>query len=80
MFAPGPAKPRATMTFGVVAPLGPLGNPGGYEKPTGLEEGVRLVDAVVDDRDLHAVARGARQCPRTADAPMTAGPLFSDIV
>src|SRR5688500_5383231 len=31
---PGPAKPFATITFGVVPPL-PLGKPGGYERPVG---------------------------------------------
>src|SRR3970040_642099 len=39
LFAPGPAKPRATMTFGVVDPLGPLGEPGGYDRPVGSGNG-----------------------------------------
>jgi hypothetical protein len=38
LFAPGPAKPRATMTFGLVPP-GPFGNPGGNENPAGLRNG-----------------------------------------
>ena len=39
LFAPGPAKPRATITFGVVAPPGPFGKPGGYENPVGSRNG-----------------------------------------
>src|SRR5262245_17350426 len=39
LLAPGPAKPRATITFGVVEPEVPFGNPGGYEKPVGSRNG-----------------------------------------
>ena len=39
LFAPGPAKPRATITFGVVDPVGPFGKPGGYENPVGSRNG-----------------------------------------
>ena len=39
LFAPGPAKPRATITFGVVEPVVPFGKPGGYENPVGSRNG-----------------------------------------
>src|SRR6476620_2286836 len=39
LFAPGPAKPRATITLGEVPPLGPFGKPGGYENPVGSRNG-----------------------------------------
>ncbi len=38
-FAPGPANPRATITFGVVDPVCPFGNPGGNENPAGFRNG-----------------------------------------
>src|SRR6185436_13670424 len=34
----GAGKLRATMTFGVVFDASPLGNPGGYEYPSGLRK------------------------------------------
>jgi hypothetical protein len=37
---PGPGKARATITFGVVYFVWPLGNPAGYEKPAGLKKGL----------------------------------------
>ena len=55
----GPGNTRATITFGVVHFVEPRGKPGGYEKPARIEERVRLVDAVVDDGDLHPGAVGA---------------------
>ena len=39
LFAPGPAKPRATITFGVVDPVAPFGKPGGNENPFGSRNG-----------------------------------------
>src|SRR5687768_9084652 len=35
LLAPGPAKPRAAITLGVVEPEVPFGNPAGYENPVG---------------------------------------------
>ena len=58
---PGPAKPRATITFGVVAPGGSLREPGRIREPRRVEERVLLVDAVVDHRDLDAFAVRAGQ-------------------
>jgi hypothetical protein len=34
---PGPGKALATITFGVVKAVLPLGKPGGYAKPVGLK-------------------------------------------
>ena len=36
---PGPGNARATITFGDVHFLPPLGKPAGYEKPAGLKNG-----------------------------------------
>ena len=58
---PGPAKPFATITFGVVPPPGPFGKPAGYENPAGERNGVLAVDAVVDDGDLDPFALRTRQ-------------------
>ena len=60
LFAPGPAKPRATITFGVVEPVVPFGNPGDTRTRSGRGT-VLVVDAVVDDGDLDALALCARQ-------------------
>ena len=55
---------------------GPFGKPGRVREPGRREERVLVVDAVVDDRDLDALALGAGERRRTAGAPITAGPLF----
>jgi hypothetical protein len=79
LLAPGPAKPRATMTFGVVAPLGPLGKPGGYENPTGLRNGWFSSTPSSTTATL-IPSPEAPVSPANCDAPMTAGPRFMDIV
>ena len=56
LFAPGPAKPRAAITFGVVEPVMPFGKPGRVREAGRAEERVLVVDAVVDDRDLDPFA------------------------
>ena len=39
---PGPGNERATITFGVVYFVWPLGKPAGYEKPAGLKNGLPM--------------------------------------
>ena len=79
LFAPGPAKPRATMTFGVVDPPGPFGNPAGYERPVGARNGCSWstpssTTATLIPSPLAPVR------PENCFAPMTDGPRFIDRV
>ena len=67
LLAPGPAKPRATITFGVVEPGVPFGKPGGIREAGRVEELMLVVDAVVDDGHLDAVTARARQ-PRERES------------
>ena len=62
---PGAGNARATITFGVVHFVSPLREAGRVRVARRVEEGVRLVDAVVDDGDLHPLAV-ARRSPLRA--------------
>ena len=74
----GAGKARATITFGVVNCVSPLGKPGGYWKPARVEERVRLVDAVVDDADLDPFPARAGRGLRAASRRSRAGCSLSD--
>ena len=63
LFAPRPAKPRATITFGVVEPLVPFGNPGGYEKPVGSRNGCSWSTPSSTMATFTPVAARSRRCP-----------------
>ena len=63
----GGANARATITFALVNAVLPAREAGRHRQAGRVEEGVLLVDAVVDDADLHALAGGRRgRLPRAA--------------
>ena len=76
---PGPAKPLATITFGVVPPPGPFGKPGGYERPVGARNACSLSTPSSTTATL-TPSPFAPVSPANCGAPMTAGPRFrSDV-
>ena len=59
---PGPAKPRAAITFGDVPPPVPFGNPGGNEKPVGSRNGCSLSTPSSTTATFTPVAPRTRRC------------------
>ena len=66
-------KLRATITFGVVFVVSPFGNPGGYEKPFGLRNGLRQ-STPVSTTPILTPAPVSPVADSSASAWMTVGP------
>ena len=73
--------PCATITFGVVYWRVPLREAGGIREAGRREEDVALVEPVVDDPDLHALARGReRRAPHGRRADQLRRPVEQRVV
>ena len=72
---PAAAKPRAAITFGVVAPATPFGKPGGYENPAGLKNGCAWSIPSSTTATL-TPSPFAPVSDENAGAPSTDGPRF----